>query len=569
MAEGKKDYTVVLSIMDKMAAPLLNLEEKLKHLGHTGEETTKKLSAGPSQKLWAELSEHVGEAREKFADLGENISEMGERLADILPMLGAVGGVGSVAGILELAHATAEASEALADMSKITGETVPELQQIEYAAKQVGVPLDQVSTGFERVNVSIARAASGQDKISASLFKAMGISLKDAHGHIKTLDEILPQLESSFAKTKDPALRAAMAMQLFGRSGEEMLPLLTEGADKLEDYKRQFQEFGYTFTGEDQEGLEKFNEAWKEAELSMQGLADSIGSKLAPVMAPLLEEFATFIAKNREWITLDVEHAVNKVATAVERIDLHGVIVDVEQFTQDVGSVIDRIGGMQNAMIAAGAVMAGAFLAPVIELTGALIELGVSMAIGVAAPVAALGLSFIKLVPEVKNLRDVMAALDLAMDANPIGVMVLTAAAAGVAIYELWDHWKDFKTGVVTIWNGIDTAFHKVFDPIGEVIDNISQKINQAEEYLHITGHGSPSQDSTGRPVYSSGHGAAHPLPFLPPAGQGVASPNMTQTVTVVNPVPGSYIEHKGLGGAPLPVVKQNVGLNGTLSGSQ
>lgn len=580
MAEGKNNYTVVLSILDKMSAPILGLDEKLKILGHTGEETAHKLSPRPSEKLWSELSEHVENAKEKFGELGEHISEMGERLADILPMLGAVGGVASFAGILELAHATAEASEALADMSKITGVAVPQLQQVEYAAKQVGVPMDQMSEGFERLNVSIARAATGQDKQSASLFKAMGISLVDAKGHVKNLTDILPQLESSFSKTKDPALRAAMAMQLFGRSGEEMMPLLAAGSEKLAEYQNQFSKFGYTFSSQDQDGLEQFNEAWKESELSMQSFANEVGAKLAPIMAPLLTDFALFVAQNREWISLDVERAVSQVSKSFENINLHTVISEVEHFVGDVEKVVDIIGGMQNAMIVAGGVIVASFLAPVIELTTALIGLGTSMAVGVAGPVVEMGLSFIKLIPEIKNVRDVMAALDIIMDANPIGAMVLAAAAAGVAVYELWDHWKGFKDGIVSIWHEIDAEFHKVFDPIGKTIDDLSNKISQVEDYL--TGSGAAPT-----PAGATNSGAAAPAPvsgplarfgfrpgavqpgsdgalLLPPPATGNAGgSDMSQTVTIINPVPGSYVEHRGRGGAPLPVVKQDVGVNG------
>ena len=59
----------------------------------------------------------------------------------------------------------------------------------------------------------------------------------------------------------------------------------------------------------------------------------------------------------------------------------------------------------------------------------------------IGGEVGSLVAGFIALIPEVSSLRDLWVALDLAMDANPIGAMVIAAtalAAAGYAVYEDW-----------------------------------------------------------------------------------------------------------------------------------
>ncbi len=490
---AEKTFQTVISVLDKFSAPILALEEKLHGLGKAGEEAHKRLQPSPSEKLWGQVSEHVSELRGHFGELGEKIGEAGEKIADVLPMLGSIGGAASVAGLMELAHATAEASEALVNMSKITGIATPGLQKLQYAATQAGVPTEQLSTGLQRLNVALGRAATGHNKQAAALFQAMGISLRDAHGNIRTITDIMPELESSFSKTENPAARATMAMTLFGRSGEELMPFLTMGPEKLRELQDTFSKFGYTFSAEDNEGLEQFNEAWKAATLSVQGLSSEIGAKLAPAMAPLLEDFAEFVAKNRDWIALDLQQVLEGISGDLKKIDFKTIADDAKAFAGGAETVISDLGGMKDVMIAAGVVMAAQFMAPVLTcaaafgtLTTAILANAATMGGQAVVQIARMGVQFLDLAADARSFKDVMLAVNLVVEANPIGVLTLALAAAGVAVYELWDHWKGFTAFLGEAWGWIDREFHRVFDPMGAVLDNIGKKIEGAAKFLGL-----------------------------------------------------------------------------------
>ena len=76
-------------------------------------------------------------------------------------------------------------------------------------------------------------AATGS-KQAAAPFKALGISVTDSKGKLKTADAVLLQIADRFKEMgKDPA-KPGLAMKLLGRAGAEMIPLLNMGGDAID-----------------------------------------------------------------------------------------------------------------------------------------------------------------------------------------------------------------------------------------------------------------------------------------------------------------------------------------------
>lgn len=61
----------------------------------------------------------------------------------------------------------------------------------------------------------------------------MGIKVQDANGNLKSSDQLLKEVAGKFAGYQDGAAKAALAQELFGRSGAELMPLLNAGAEGI------------------------------------------------------------------------------------------------------------------------------------------------------------------------------------------------------------------------------------------------------------------------------------------------------------------------------------------------
>lgn len=461
MATGK--FETIISVLDKASMPVLALEKRLASLGKTGAHAQHAMQLRPHEALWDHMIEHVRAAHEHFDLLREKAAGAGERIGELLPMVGALGAAGSFAGLVEMAHRTAEAAEALQKMAIIAGTSVPEFQSLSFAAKQVGIEVTQVQDGMGRLNQRIANAAGGMDKNSAALFKAMGISLRDANGHLRSATQILPQVESSFERTTSPALRNAMAMQLFGRAGREMLPFLTMGPEKLAELQKKFGEFGYGFSRGDLKELEEFNEAWKDLEAAVSGVSSKISAELAPVMTPLLEQFAKWTAENRDWIALGIKDAIQSIGDVLKDIDVHQAVDAIKGFKDEAGALIDKIGGLKTVLLVTGGAITVGFTAPLIAANVAAGRLLVTVGASAIVSIAGFGRALITLVPAIDGVGGAFTALGLAMRANPLGAAITAATVLAGLAYELYENWDSVSGKLSAVWKRMSEAFDATF----------------------------------------------------------------------------------------------------------
>jgi hypothetical protein len=550
MAEAA-NYTVILGAVDKISEVLKSVEGTMAELEKAGAKASVAVNLPAStvhQSWWGELKghfgelkEHVGEAKEKFEGFGEKLSELGETATDILPALSGLAGISSFAGLVEMAHSTAEAAEQLSNVSKIIGTPIANIQGLEYAAKQAGVSSDTFTGGLEKLNVVMAQAAGGKNASAVSLFKAMGVTLKDTHGHIKNVTDIMPQLESAFQKTADATTRGYMAKTLFGISGEQMLPFMTEGPQEISENQDKFKKLGYGINKEDSENLEKFNQSFNDATLAVSGLGQAIGAKLSPVLAPMLEGFATWVGTNQQWIATDIATHVKDFGIGVEYLD--------GKFTQF----------SSNFEAGAGYIEQGAqqsFASVRRDATG--------MVNGV--------------IGDWNNFKTGAAyiwhGVGGAVEGAFTSIESTLGKIGGGALTAVENDWKNFQTGLKTIFDTIRTDFDAVFNPISGTLDSVGKEISSVSSWWDGGANG-PQGHGAAAPDAPAPHGGR--FSFLQP-GQSLrdylpsASPDADsgggrhQLDIVFHNAPQGMTATATASGNADPARIQNVGTNGTIS---
>lgn len=139
-----------------------------------------------------------------------------------------------VAGIRSLIDAIDDLDEAAQGL----GLTAVELSNLRRAAIEAGIGAETFEASLTRLNVKVSDAASG-NKEAAALFKALGVAVRDAGGNVRPTAEVLADLANRFAGLEggqgSPA-KAALAVDLFGKSGAKLIPLLNQGAAGLERF---------------------------------------------------------------------------------------------------------------------------------------------------------------------------------------------------------------------------------------------------------------------------------------------------------------------------------------------
>ncbi|MFM2159095.1 MAG: Synechococcus phage, partial [Cyanobacteriota bacterium] len=150
--------------------------------------------------------------------------------------LGTLAPLLSAAGLVGMVKNTIDAGDAMYDLSQSTGVSVEALARFKKAAATSGTTLEGVSKGLVKLNKAMVDAATG-GKASVATFQALGISVKNADGSLKSADQVMLEVADRFKAMPDGAAKTALALRLFGKSGAELVPMLNMGGAAIDKLK--------------------------------------------------------------------------------------------------------------------------------------------------------------------------------------------------------------------------------------------------------------------------------------------------------------------------------------------
>jgi hypothetical protein len=145
--------------------------------------------------------------------------------------------------IYEMARSTAFATMEIERMSKISGLSIDAFQKLSYAAKLSDVESESLAKGLKFLSRSMEEASQGSGDAS-KWFSIMGLSVKDSAGNLKPLDVMMKEVANKFESWEDGPRKIAIALALLGRAGQDMIPLLNEGAAGIQKWASEAEKTG-------------------------------------------------------------------------------------------------------------------------------------------------------------------------------------------------------------------------------------------------------------------------------------------------------------------------------------
>lgn len=213
----------------------------------------------------------------------------------------AVGVGGAIQGaLLGAAYSAANYGDEIAKAAAKTGMTTEAISGLRFAAEQSGVEFGQLEMALARMQRSAAEAADGS-AMYADAYRALGVNVRGANGQLKDGETLFLDLAQALSNVDNPTQRAALAMQIFGRSGAQLLPLLNEGQAGITELTERAQELGLVMDQDTAAAAERFNDMLDEVKGSLRGVAVQIGQHLFPIIADLAESLASVIGAFNEW----------------------------------------------------------------------------------------------------------------------------------------------------------------------------------------------------------------------------------------------------------------------------
>lgn len=342
------------------------------------------------------LDKAIANVRKQLSNIGSSMLVVGASMA-------AVGGV-AVTGMVAATKAFATTGSALLDMSKRTGVAVEDLSRLGFAAEQSGGSFDDVSRGILTLNRVFASASNGS-QAAANAFSEIGLSVGDLSK--MNADQRFMKVVDALNGIQDPAIRAAAAMKLFGKSGVALLPMIAEGTSGIQAMAAEARRLGIVMSTEDAIAANAFESSLATMQKAVGGVNNAIGTALAPALTSVANAFSEAAGRASEYLRKS-EGVVRVALVASSALFASGIAL--------------RQTGILLKEAADGFAVAGkagsALLAPMRLLFSAGTALGQSFLIATSG-VANFGIS---------------AAVSLAGILGPIGLLVVAIAGIGVAI---------------------------------------------------------------------------------------------------------------------------------------
>jgi hypothetical protein len=156
------------------------------------------------------------------------------RIGPLSGALGALAPVATVGGLAALVGRTIEAGDKFNDLSQRTGVSVESLARFNKAATTSGTDIDSVGKALGKLSKGMYEAAETGKGPTSNALRALGISAADATGKLKSADQVTLEIANRFKTMPDGVEKTALAMQLFGKAGAKMIPMLNEGGAAIE-----------------------------------------------------------------------------------------------------------------------------------------------------------------------------------------------------------------------------------------------------------------------------------------------------------------------------------------------
>lgn len=174
-------------------------------------------------------------------------------------------------------------------LSQSTGTTTEEFTRLSYAAQLADVSQESLGKSLGKLSKAMVSAGTDAAGSAAQAFAAMGISVKNTDGSLKSSSEVLGEVAGKFEGYRDGAAKTDLAIKLFGKSGAELIPLLNQGKQGLADAGDEAEKFGLVLDKKTTAAAEAFNDNLKKMDLIKQGLVTTIAAKLLPSLEQLSE----------------------------------------------------------------------------------------------------------------------------------------------------------------------------------------------------------------------------------------------------------------------------------------
>ncbi len=337
-----KSISVLLSLKDKFTNPIKKVAEQ----------------TGRTEKEIKKASNTIKKFQRQAVESFKKIS-----------MAGAAMGAATAATVGALAAKTAATGDRIDKMSQKLNLSRKGFQEWEFVISQSGGNIEQLKEGMNTFSTKL-KAVNDHNKQAMSTFRKLGVSIKNNNGTVKSQEQLFNETVIALQKMPEGFEKSAIANELLGGAGRELLPLLNSQSASIEELKKKANDLGLVLSDDAVNASVVFTDTMDTLKRSLGAVVSQLGAKLLPVVTDVAQKiidnmpkikavaFGTFdaIAGAIKFLTDNMNWLIPVAGSVLSSIlaynAINGVITVITAL-KNVIAAVNTVQGIWNALMLA------------------------------------------------------------------------------------------------------------------------------------------------------------------------------------------------------------------------
>lgn len=455
------------------------------------------------QEAQKEVSTFSQKVQESKGNADKNISSLGKGIQTAMKWgAGATAAAGAALGGFALK--TASTADKVDKMSQKLGLSRQGYQEIGYAMSRSGADLDSFGGGMKALTANMDKANEG-NKTAQENFAKLGVSITDSNGHLRSQQDVLRDTIIAMQGMEAGTEKSRLATELFGKQGQELLPLLNSGKGSFEELTQRANDLGLVMGDSAVDAGVTFGDTLDDVKNSLGMVAANIGAQVLPVLTDMLNVVLEHMPQIQAVLTTvftTIQNVFNFIAQhttlfatlataigiVVAAIGLYNAVAAVKA-AMDAAQVVSLGGLIAAKMADAAATMAA--LAPYILIVAAIAAVIAIIVLCVkhwdtikqvvSDVCSAIGGFVQTAFSKIKSvISTVMNAVKSVVTTVWNGIKSVFTTVCNAIKTVVTTAWNGIKTAITTVCNGIKTVVTTVWNGIKTVVTTVSNAIKTA-----------------------------------------------------------------------------------------
>lgn len=196
--------------------------------------------------------------------------------------------------LISMTKESAAYADNILTLSLTTGQTTDQLQEFSYASELIDVSLDTLQGSLTKLTNNMQDTANGTGNAQAA-FQQLGVSVTDADGHLRSANDVFYDAIDALGDVTNATERDALAMDIFGRSAQDLNPLIVQGADTLREYAQEAHDMGYVLDNDALAALGAVDDAYQRLQKTQEGVKNQLAEQFSPYLTEFYEKITRLI----------------------------------------------------------------------------------------------------------------------------------------------------------------------------------------------------------------------------------------------------------------------------------